>query len=217
VSYVEIYGIHLTGDVLHYGEARNAHGCAWHIWDTLCQKYCGKRFSTLNNADDFWGLPESGLMSKSEDLVLVFTYDYHWFQRRDIPDLVQALQDFWGSHSKFTGWDGKVVSVAPTIPEVIRILNQASEDESLWGVCFNQTSVNSNPWVVREPKKPYSEAVKEDPGLIAEVYCARDEERRPFSFAKDTDLEQGRKPVDAGEFLRELWGSRKVVHGLPTP
>jgi hypothetical protein len=148
MSAIEIYGVAKDGDVIWFDEVRNATACALHIWDELGKKYVRPDYMALTHTE-VWKLFGEPSRPRWLRLVLGFTFDRVWVKRENIVPLVEALRQFWQEHSKMHNWRGELVDVHPTIPGVIEVLERASKDEDLIGVCFNHTSVNSNPWLVR--------------------------------------------------------------------
>lgn len=191
MSCVEIYAINRDGDVVDFGEARNSHGYAPHIWEVLSQKLCGTSFPWSSKDVPVWKKFRDPSVSENERIVLGATYDAVWIKRENIPRLVTALEAFWEKHATIYPQETRPsmfstpvpVAVYRTIPALIEILVKIAADDKYRGVCFNATSVNGNPWRVREPQE-------------GEDY---DDDPRAFNFDKDTQDTNGNEPWELFE------------------
>lgn len=134
MSYTEIYGVKKNGEVIFVGETRNAWRGAMHVWDKLCDKYgiSGGLFSGFEN---LWKMADKGILTQAENTVLKSTFDNVVVIKGDIPMLLQAFKEF---DNQFPN---------SSLPEQGEIINdEILNDEDMIGVCWNQTSVNENPW-----------------------------------------------------------------------
>lgn len=149
MSSCEVYAIGIDGDVHYYDAARNAWGGAMHIWHTLGEKRLGRELSVFQGYDRVWKLFGTPALQPWENVALGFTFDRVWVRRENLPRLADALAEFWLQHHH----------PAPTIPALVEIIRRAAADEAVRGLCFNQTSVCSNPWRVRlgeDEGRPYN-------------------------------------------------------------
>lgn len=198
MSRCELYAIHHDGSIHHYGDAKNSWGGAMHIWDTLARKYFQRPFGPPISAEDkafhedfwqeFYRAPPR--LKPHERIVLGFTYQRVWVKRANLLRLAGALQVFWDHHHK--GYDrfGAPFPIAPTILEILAHVKNAAQDEALKGLCFNQTSVDSDAW---EVPMTYAEAL--EAGYPRDEYTEEDHAaerpRRMFDFSKDTEVHGG--------------------------
>ena len=180
MSCVRTYKITQDGKVLSHEDVRNPWGCAMYVWTTMTEKYLGK---TPGFCDNFpvWKLFATPKMSERDSIVMGFTFDGVWIKRENIPRLVTALRSFWEDHHTSRWPDGTVHEVVPTIPRVADILEGIATDETIKGVCFNQTSVCSNPWWVR----------------------TGEDEGRPFDFTVDTKDLNDHEPWELFEAMAD--------------
>lgn len=184
---IEVYRIATDGEVTYYDRAKNAHACLPHIWAVLAKKYAvpdpfarareaGE--SKLRENEPLWALYGSGKLAEQDDAILGFTFDASWCAKEHIGRLCAALASFWEHHSTMVDWNGRTVSVDDTVPRLIVILRRLEVDDDCRGVCFNQTSVNTNPWVV---------VLDPDPAA---------HETRSFVFGQDLVDLNGAEPVE---------------------
>lgn len=184
MSAFEVYVIDAAGDVNPLGEVRNPHGAAPHIWRLLSQKYgVADPLSAMNGYDTpLWKLFRSGRLTDDENTLLGFTFDGVWVARENIPRLLTAIERWWpGNRQQWSEFDKKFYEVTPTLEGVAELLRTVPDDAR--GVCFNPTSVNSNPWSIT---------------LTCACPTCGDEhsldEDRPFNFDKDKMNADGKTP-----------------------
>lgn len=149
MSYVEIYAVRPNGNIERYGEAHNAWGGAMHIWVALASKY-KTGGDLIQGFKTLWR--SIGQMEESDQWTLASTFDQCIIQKEYLPTLIKHLNTFLCE----TAWHG-------TLAQEIEVLKRANEDVNVQGVCFNQTSVNTNPWYI------YSDESEED-GEDGRVY-----------------------------------------------
>ncbi len=184
MSHVEIYAIRHNGEVCFYdGDVHNACAGALHIWECLSQKHTPKA-NLMNGYKELFQLP-ARQMEEWEHIALDFTRDGTWIKRENLSRVCAALDTFWEHHhqatSKYTGEKWKVTA---TIPGIVSVLRKLAQDTSFRGACFNQTSVNTNPWQVR---------INDD--------GEEDAEYRPYNFDMDVGRPNlfGKVPVEIFE------------------
>lgn len=169
MSAVEIYAIRPNGEAVDYGDVGGAMACAPLIWSELCGRYLNDPYGYLvkKTQDRLWRLfYEPGPISQTDRICLGFTFDDVWVKRENLPGLADALEEFWKGLGK---------DYVPTIPAVVEKL-RAAIAEDIRGVCFNQTSVNGNPWeVLIWPEG--ADTKEDDPS-----------DRRPFNFDRDAAM-----------------------------
>lgn len=134
MSRVEIYAVRPNGDIEKYGEAQNAFGGAMHIWMALKDKY-KTGGGILEGFTTLW--QNIGKMSEVDQWVLASTFDNVMITKEHLPTLIRHLNTFMVEDA----W-------SDTLAKEITILKQATRDKHVQAICFNQTSVNSNPWYV---------------------------------------------------------------------
>jgi hypothetical protein len=194
MSCCEIYSINLDGEIEHYGDAKNSWGGAMHIWETLSLRYFDRRFGAGYGEEDerqtkeFWAefSRKPQRLLPHERIALGFTYDRVWVKRENIGRLADALKTFYDRNPTFMDRRGEAKPIAPTILEIVEHLRRATADETIQGVCFNQTSVNCGTWDVKmtlkEAKAEYGEEYTPDE-------FADERPSRSFRFGKDTQMD----------------------------
>jgi hypothetical protein len=168
MSRVEIYSISNKGDVELYAEERNAVACAWLMWDTFNKKY-----NLSNKEMDFkelWEFTGTDKMSRQDKIAVASAFDRVWIKKEHLKEVADAWDAAW----ELVKARGDRVD---TISRVAAVIRKAA-DEDIRGICFNQTSVCCNPWVVTHGE----------------------DEEETFNFDKHTEISGG-KPWELFEWL----------------
>lgn len=149
-----------------------------HVWLTLSKKH---KYSTGKFLPDFTQLwKDLHKLPEMERWVLGSTLDNVIVPKPSVATLIAHLRKFVERYP------------SDTLQEEIEILEKASTDSKVRGVCFNQTSVCANPWtlfttptgrLLEDSVSPRGEGIKSD--LI-------DDESelvgRPFNLKRDAHL-----------------------------
>ncbi|MGF7535032.1 hypothetical protein AAGG74_15285 [Bacillus mexicanus] len=148
MSYTEIYGVKTNGEVVFVGETKNAWRGAMHVWTKLCQKYNIE--AGFGGFQELWKLTDTGALDDFENITLKSTFDNVVVKKEDIPMLLEAFRLY---ESRFP--NSSLLEQAEIIKKDIL------EDKEMIAVCWNQTSVNANPWTDgydedNEEKIPYN-------------------------------------------------------------
>lgn len=130
---VIIYGVNKDGNVEYVGEADNSWAGAMHVWGRISKKYALP--GGLFGYQALWNAVDKGILQPFENMVVKSTFDDMIVEKKDIPELLQAYAMY---DAEYPG--SNLAEQAEIITE--EILN----NEDMIGVCWNQTSVNSNPW-----------------------------------------------------------------------
>jgi hypothetical protein len=166
MSRTEIYAIRPEdGSTELEAEIHNSWRGAVHVWTTLAVQYGllgpgeeGYLMIRPGLLDQMWKLKDDDRLSWWEKVCLISTFDQVVILRDDIERLIEAYGLWVAMH----GSDGSQ-------GEQLRVFQQILDHERPFrGICFNQTSVNSNPWWVYDGS-------------------GEDEEGRPFNIDRDTD------------------------------
>jgi hypothetical protein len=187
MSYATVYVIRPNGDVEHYDDAQNALAGASYIWDVYEKEFGfldAGRHPMLTGEYKCWAKFKDPNAPLEKRIVIGFTFDDVWVRRDRIPQLVDALRLFWRDHSKrWDSFEGKWSAVVPTIATLADIIERAGK-EDIRGVCFQQTSVSDNAWLLPGPTE--------------------DDEWRPFNFDRDKLTAYDGEPWELFEVLEEV-------------
>jgi len=132
MSYTEIYKVNKDGDCEIAGEARNAFKGAMFIWNEFSKEYLGKDFEMFFSQKT-WGLQSDPRLSRNERIIMKTTFDNSMVRKANIPILIEAFAEFIVTHP------------SDNIKTQIEIFKKLL-DEDILAICWNQTSVNNNPW-----------------------------------------------------------------------
>ncbi len=133
MSYTEIYGVYTNGDVKKIGEVRNAFRGAMSVWEHLEYKYLKTKSSSYTDIKNpLWSLYKRDDLSLSEKIVLLSTYDRAIVYKKDLDMLYDAYDKFEATTS--------LKEQSDVIKEYLPL------DDDVIGVCWNQTSVNTDTW-----------------------------------------------------------------------
>lgn len=155
MSYTEIYKVDASGDVVLHAETHNSHLGAIHIWSSLFEKYISldrmkwiKAFSGDGDGmKPLWALAHDERLPYHQRVTLESTFDFVMVARRSVSTVVEAYREF-------------VKDFGPgSLMRQADIFEQLANDSGVLGLCWNQTSVNSNPWQVKcgeDEYRPYN-------------------------------------------------------------
>jgi hypothetical protein len=166
MSYTEIFKFNSRGKAEDIGEVHNSWRGAMAIWNIIEEKYLppffpkwgtpGEKYhrtscdmGTNTIIREIWDLYNDDRLSNIDNIVLGSTFDNVIVMRKDIPRLLNAFYEFEGETS---------------LKEQAEIIGKAlADDPKLMAIGWNQTSVNSDPWVIydkRDRIRPYN--IKKD-------------------------------------------------------
>lgn len=134
MSSTEIYGVKSDGEVIFADETRNAWRGAMHVWNTLSEKY-GIQGEMFGGFQNLWKLADTGTLQDFENIVMKSTFDDVVVKKEDMPTLLKSFREYAKQYPN---------SSLSEQAEIIEreILN----NDEMIAVCWNQTSVNENPW-----------------------------------------------------------------------
>ena len=141
MSETEIYAVVDDGYVYYQCGLRNSWRGAMNIWNELSRKWFGwDNFPIMNvgdrTAQKVWDLHEDDRLSLNDRIVLKSTFDRAMVRVENIERLAVAMEDFATRYEP-----GSLIEHAKALR------NLAWLDGCL-AVCWNQTSVNCNPWQI---------------------------------------------------------------------
>lgn len=136
MSATVVYGVKSDGAIQYIGEARNAFRGAMYVWSILCEKYQidGGMFGGFQK---LWKLADTSILEDFENIAMKSTFDNVIVRKEDIPLLLQSYKEF-DSH----------FSNSNLLEQVEIIQNEIMNNQDMIAVCWNQTSVNRNPWSI---------------------------------------------------------------------
>lgn len=135
MSYTELYKVPAQGEIVEYAEFRNSYRGAWLVWDQMGKQYCGG--VSISNMQPVWDLAKSDRVPIDYRIVMASTFDNVMVRRENLPRLVQAIEEYAKTFE------------AGTLLEQADKLKELAQDDSCFAVCWNQTSVNCDTWLVR--------------------------------------------------------------------
>lgn len=138
MSYTELYQVTLDGDVTSHSEYQNAYRGAMLVWDTMAKRY-GLSFFT--DSQKVWDLYKDIRVSFDLRIVMASTFDNVMVKCENLPRLINAIGTF-----------GHVFGDAGNLELQIEALKELQQSGDCFAVCWNQTSVNANPWQVYDEK-----------------------------------------------------------------
>jgi hypothetical protein len=174
MSYVTIFKIEQSGDVVPYGEGSNNHVFAPIVWEVLGYKYqyMNKErhpyFLRDPGLEAMWNTWPDAKMSRLEQVLLGATFDRMWCKREMVPELIEACEWFLSEHVRkphqTTDWKGNQVeayydsrALAGDADDsiykrkgIIRSLKEIYEDPTSRGIAFNCCSAVSDFWYVHD-------------------------------------------------------------------
>ena len=190
MSCVEVYYIDSKGDVRMFAEAHNAFGGAMLIWMAIKEKYDIQ--TSFFDWAPVWRLAGLNTTPQHERIVLAFTFDNVWVKKENIQKLIDALSQFESELPADRKGNNS------TLQQLLEIFRKANSDSDVHGLCFNQTSVNGNPW---RKQMLYAEAVETIKGMTPDRFAEERPERR-FNFNRDKEID--------GRSVWELFESRLI-------
>jgi len=198
MSYTEMYKVDREGNVRHAAEFHNASHGAWLVWKQLCERYLpGKDLvMSLIKLDDggmqeVWDLWKNPAVSLTHRIVMASTFDRVMVRCENLPRLIEAIEEYVNDFDRPHLIQPSELIVYPanappppfpdrealpttTLSAQARKLRELAQDDGVAAVCWNQTSVNCNPWWVyngddeEDEGRPYNINVDENHWFLFE-------------------------------------------------
>jgi hypothetical protein len=137
LSALTVFGFYQDGDAFQHSEVANSFGGGWFVWEVLAKKY-NCTTTPLLRFKQVWDHCNNGKMSDLDTLVCLFTLDWAWIKKENIPELADGLIEF----QKKYGEEGKV----DVLSKVAKALREMIEDDNVIGAGFNMTDVSEAHW-----------------------------------------------------------------------
>lgn len=142
MSYTEIFAFRESGHIDSIAEIRNGNRSGAAIWAVLEERYLPKlRYPrmilgmTAGDGEDpmqeLWDLWKRDDVTITDKIVLLSTFDGAVCAKEHLPRLIAAFRAFGGETS---------------LPEQAEAILAVQDDADLWGIGWNQTSVNGDDW-----------------------------------------------------------------------
>ena len=154
MSYTEMFKVPEKGPVQSVAEFGNAFRSAWHVWSEMAQMYLHRNTAEMLSG----GMQEVWDLCKNEDIPLGYritmraTFDMVMVRRENFARLAVAMENFAAMFGP-----GSLLEQAKALLSLV-------DDETIYAVCWNQTSVAADAWWICEG-----------------------EEGRPYDIARDGD------------------------------
>jgi hypothetical protein len=158
VSRTTIYCVPETGPIYSYREFSNAFRGGWLVWDNMSRRYLKRSASEYMIAGDLqpvWDLWKSLNVPLAHRIVMASTFDTVMVKRENLDKLIAAFGQY-ASDFEDPGH----------IPEQALALRELAENQDCFAVCWQQTSVSSDSWMVyqgdAEGSRPYDVSIDND-------------------------------------------------------
>lgn len=150
MSYVTIHKVPEVGAIESYAEAENAWLGAMYIWESMYLRYVSKgvydldqvRMNMHRNMQSVWDLAKDEQIPLEFRIVLTTTFDKVMVRRADLPRVIGAFSSFRLAF----GGDNNLGQQQKALRELLN-------DETCYAVCWTQTSVADDIWMVYEQEK----------------------------------------------------------------
>ena len=142
MSYTEMYKVDRDGNVHHAAEFHNSHRGAWLVWKQMCERYLHKDAVMLimepgnGGMQEVWDLWKAPRVLRQHRIVMASTFDRVMVRRDNLLRLIEAIEEYAKDFDP-----GTLLAQARKLQELV-------QDDDVIAVCWNQTSVNCNPWWV---------------------------------------------------------------------
>jgi len=142
MSYTTLYKVSQTGKIKTYRDYRNAFRSAWLVWDTMSKLYLGRDAIEFTLSGDrslqpVWDLWKDPNVHESHRIVMASTFDRVMVRRENLDRLVLAYDAY-----------ADAVEDPGHILEMAHALRELAQDEDCLAVCWQQTSVSEDLWII---------------------------------------------------------------------
>ncbi|KPJ72756.1 MAG: hypothetical protein AMS14_07180 [Planctomycetes bacterium DG_20] len=130
-----------SGEIEHVADFSNAFRSAWHVWSEMAEAYFHENASRMmleKSMQLVWDLWKCEDVPLDYRIVMAFTFDNVMVRRKNFVRLAEAMEAFAKRFGPGTLW------------EQAQMLRQLASDETVYAVCWNQTSVNADTWWIRD-------------------------------------------------------------------
>jgi len=194
MSCTELYRINKKGDVSLYETFGNSHFGAMTLWSKIFEQYKEVYFPEEqylhallggDNQSDFWNLYKKKEFPEFLSILLLNSYDKVMIKREDFPILIKALKEFDRLFIEENTNDHYLA--------YIDSLEKLSKDRYCIGICWNQTSINCNPWNI----------YKDEDSETGEMLEIEDIVDRDYNIFQDEEL---------GQYFLDLKNPKKDIY-----
>lgn len=146
MSCTEMYVVDSDGDVILHKEFSNSHRGAMMVWRQIAENMgfnVDFPFLVGDGIQKVWNIWKDNTAPLSHRIVMASTFDNVMVKRENLPNLIEAIEEYSKAFDP-----GHLLSQAATLREL-------TNDDQVAAICWNQTSVNCNPWMDDEGE-PYN-------------------------------------------------------------
>ena len=144
MSYTTLYKVPESGPVEEFAEYRNAFRGGFLVWDNLSHLHLNTPATHFMLKGDramqaVWNLWQNLEVPESHRIVMASTFDTVMVKHENLPRLIEAFESYCSD-----------VDDPGHISAMIPHLRALAEDDSCHAVCWQQTSVSADSWMVYE-------------------------------------------------------------------
>jgi len=144
MSYTTIYATPEIGEMYEVADFKNAFRSAFLVWDQLSEKYLGSgvapRMGSLEKMQEVWDIAKRRDIPVHHRIVMMMTFDKVVVKAKNFNRLIKAIGDYAAEFDP-----GTLLDQAGKIKEL-------QNDESVYAICWNQTSVSYPFWCVGDAR-----------------------------------------------------------------
>lgn len=140
MSYTTMYAVPESGEIYEVADFKNAFRSAFLAWDQLSQRYLGKgvalKMASGKGMQEVWDISKNQQVSIAHRVVMMMTFDKVMVKRENFERLASAIDEYARMFD------------AGTLTEQASKIRELLQDETVFAVCWNQTSVSYPVWCI---------------------------------------------------------------------
>jgi len=152
MSYTTLFLVPESGPIQAFSEFRNAFRGGYLVWDNMAKRYLGQDASMYmikNNMQPVWDIHANLSVPEAHRIVMMSTFDKVMVRKDNLERLAIAFEQY----SQDFDDPGHIPSEATALRELM-------DNEGCYAVCWQQTSVSADDWVVMlddgsDERRPY--------------------------------------------------------------
>jgi hypothetical protein len=155
MSYVEIFKVERSGDVVSYGTVRNNHAGAPAIWNDLAKRhgFSDSKYVLMDSKglESLWESIGTSKLERWEEVLLGCTLDFVWVPPCLVVEAARAFERWYKERGE---------GIVATTAGIARMMQEIAETDPGAGVAFNMCSAVTPYWYVNDgPCEEDDEAV----------------------------------------------------------